>query len=125
MGIRLVGHSRLRLRQAWADGLIDEATYAEAAALMDSLGVPDGAQVAFDDEDWLWDLQGWLDSMPLRYSTATRRKYARHAVRFIEHLREGGLSLEDLTEDHIRAWAHQRQKGRAPVTWEKEEQALM
>jgi hypothetical protein len=125
MGIRLVGHSRLRLRQALADGLIDQETYAEAAALMDSLGVPDGAQVAFDEEDWQRDLQGWLDAMPLRYSAATRRKYGRYAVRFIEHLGEAGLSLEDVTEDHIRAWAHQRQRGRAPITWEKEEQALM
>lgn len=125
MSIRLVTHSRLHLREAWAAGLLDEEQYQEAARLMDELGVPDGAQIAFEGDTWAEDLQSWLDRMPLRYSTATRKKFGGHAAQFLDSLAASGKTLSEVDEDHIRSWAQTRQKGRAAGTWAKEEQALM
>ena len=91
---------------------------------MDELGVPDGAQIAYDGVEWVPDLQSWFDRMPLRYTAATRHRYARHAARFYEHVTAVGKPLADVDEELLTGWAYGRQRGRAAGTWAQEELAL-
>ncbi|MGW3507082.1 hypothetical protein [Streptomyces sp. NPDC000994] len=125
MKITLVAHSRLALRKAWASGLLDERTYTEAAAMMDELGVRDGAMIAYEGGNQLADLQQWLDQMPLKFSASTRHRYAKHAGRLYEHIVGLGLTLGDVDGNLLRGWAQQRQQGRNPKTWDPEQVALM
>lgn len=125
MTARLVAHSRLALRKAWATGALCDATYREALALMVELGVRDGAQIAYDGDDWISDIQGWLDRMPRRHAEATRRRYARHAVRLYEHLTAEGKTFADVDEALLIGWAENRQRGRGDSTWAQEERALV
>ena len=124
MSVRLRSHSRLALRRAWVSGALDEMTYGEAVALMDELGVQDGAVEVLDGDEWVVDVQGWLDRMPVRYSEATRHRFASHAVRFYESVRLEGRTLAEVDEDLLRGWATRRQRGRAAATWAQEELAL-
>lgn len=125
MSTRLVAHSRLALREARGAGLLDDDMYAEADALMDELGVVDGAPVVMDGDGWVVELQGWLDRMPRRYAASTRRRYAQHALRLFTHLQDRGLTFADVDAELLASWAQHRQSGRSGSSWTQEEQALM
>ena len=125
MSTRLVAHSRLALREAHAAGLLDDGAYAEAVVLMDELGVVDGAPIVVDGDGWVAVVQGWLDRMPRRYAASTRRRYAQHALRLFEHLRDQGLTFADVDAELLEGWAQRRQRGRSGSSWTQEEHALM
>ena len=125
MTVRLVSHSRLALREAHAAGLLDDVTYTDASGLMDELGVVDGAPIAVDGDEWVTDIQGWLDRMPRRYAASTRCRYARHALRLQEHLTSNGLEFADVDAELLEGWAQTRQRGRSGNSWAQEELALI